>query len=289
MKTILVPAGGGDSDSGIFETALAAARPLAAHLDFYHVKIEAGEAAINTPHAGFVMGRAVNNTLDRLHADTQSRFKAARDHVEEFCRKYDIPMLDRPNGRTEVSASWTDESGDSTPLIIRRARHSDLVVAGRRRSRNHLPDDLLERLLIKSGRPILVAPSSAAQSLTGTAMVCWKECAEAAHAVTAAMPLLRHAGQVVIVAVSEDDDYSALASVDDLARRMAWHGIHAQPQCIAPNGRAVAQVLSGAARDLRADLVVMGGYSQSRIKEMIFGGCTETFLRAAECAVMLVH
>src|SRR5271167_3603786 len=214
MKTILVPAGGSDSDSGIFETALAAARPLGAHLDFYHVKIDAGEALVNTPHAGFAMGPALRSTLNQLQTDAQARLSAARDHVEQFCTQHVIPILDRPNGRGEVSASWSEESGDSTPLIVRRARHSDLVVVGRRRNRNQLADDLLERLLIRSGRPIMVAPSAVAQSLIGTAMICWKECAEAAHAVTAAMPLLRHASQVVIVAVSEDDDHTALAAVD---------------------------------------------------------------------------
>lgn len=289
MKTILVPAGGGCSDNGIFETALAAARPLAAHLDFYHVKVDAGEAIANTPHACFAMGAGLYNTLDQLHAEAQTRLNAARDHVEKFCNRYSIPMFDRPPAGNEVSASWCEEGGESMPLIIRRARHSDLVVVGRQRHRDGLPEDLLERLLLKSGRSILVAPSRTTRTLIGTTMVCWKECAEAAHAVTAAMPLLRRAARVVIVSVSENDDDGALGAVDGLARHLAWHGIHAQPQCIAADGRSVASVLLSAVQDCEADLVVMGGYSHSRIREIIFGGCTEAFLRTAECAVLLVH
>ncbi len=290
MKTILVPAGGSDSDNRIFATALAAARPLAAHLDFFHVKVDAGEAAANTRHAGFAMGTAILNTLEQLQTDANTRLGAARYHVEEFCRQHGIAMVERPDARNEVSAGWFEEAGESVPLIVRRARHSDLVVVGRRSSGgNMLPDDLLERLLIRSGRPVLVAPPHAAESLSGTVLVCWKECAEAAHALTAAMPLLRHAAEVVLVSVSEDDDHDALLELDSLARRLAWHGIHAQPQCIAPNGRPVASVLREAAKDFRADLVVMGAYSRSRIREIMFGGCTDAFLRAADCAVLLVH
>jgi nucleotide-binding universal stress UspA family protein len=289
MKTILVPAGGGASDDGVFETALAAARPLGAHLDFYHIRVAAGEAATNAPHAGFAMGAALHSTLNQIYADADVRLNAARDHVEQFCRKRGIPMVEQPHACRDVSACWSEESGESMPLMIRRARHSELVVLGRRRTHNLLPADLLERLLLRSGRPILVAPPVAAQTLVGTVLVCWKECAEAAHAVTAAMPLLRHAARVVVAGVSEDGDSDARAAVEGLARNMHWQGIKAEPQCVAPDGRPVATVLRATAQELQADLVVMGGYSHSRIREIIFGGCTDAFLRAADCAVLLVH
>ena len=289
MKTILVPAGGSDSDLGIFETALAAARPFAAHLDFYHVKVDAGEAVVNTTHAGFAMGPGLQNTLELLHSDAEARAAAARAHVEQFCTQNNIPMRERPSVRKEVSGFWTEEAGESVPLFIRRARYSDLVVMGRRRSRNQLPENLLERLLLRSGRPILVAPARARPTLLGTAMICWKESAEAVRAVAAAIPLLRNAEQVLIVGVSEANDADTLAAVDSLARHLAWHGVRAQPRCIAPNGRTVASALYAAAQDFGVDLVVMGGYSHSRIREMIFGGCTDAFLRAADAAVLLVH
>lgn len=289
MRTILVPAGGSESDRTIFDTALLAARSLSAHLDFYHVRVTAGEAALNAPYAGFAMGAGLSNTLDQLQAEANTRLIAAHDIVEKFCGRHRIPMLDKPHGRNEVSASWCEEAGESMPLIIRRARHSDLVVIGRKQHRDHLPDDLLERLLLKIGRPILVSAPHATPAPIKTVMVCWKECAQAAHAVTAAMPLLRCAARVVVVSVAENGDDEAVTAVDGLARQMLWHGIHAHAQCIAPDGRSVANVLMAAAEDCKADLVVMGGYSHSRIREIIFGGCTDVFLRTADRAVLLVH
>ena len=289
IKTILVPAAGSESDYSVFETALAAARPLVGHIHFYHIVVGPGEAATNTPHAGFAMGAGLVSSLHQLRAEEQTRLLCARDHAERFCKEHRIPMLDEPLAGNETWASWYEESGDSVPLIIRRARYSDLVVMGRQRHSDHLPENLLKRLLLESGRPILVATSSKSQTLTGTIMICWKECSQAAHAVTAAMPLLRQAARVLIVSVSETDDDRALAAADGLARQMRWHGIHATPRHLASDGHAVADVLSAVAQDCKVDLMVMGGYSRRGIRELIFGGCTETFLQAAECPILLVH
>lgn len=219
IKTILVPAGGSESDLGVFKTALAAARPFAAHLDFYHVTVDAGEAAANIPHAGFAMGAGLVNALTELRTEEQARLVAARDHVRTFCRQHGIAMRDKQEGRS-VSASWCEESGYSTSLITRRARCSDLVVMGRKTRSNHLPGNLIERLLLESGRPILLAPSQAERRSYGTILVCWKECREAAHAVTAAMPLLRQAARVFIVNILENEDDEEAAAADGIVRQM---------------------------------------------------------------------
>jgi len=289
IKTILVPAGGSESDRRMFDTALAAARPFAAHLDFYHVIVDACEAAENTPHVGFAMGAGLVNTLTELRSEEQGRLSAARDQVDMFCRQHDIAIRDKPQDGNAISASWCEESGDSRLLLLRRARCSDLIVMGRSRHRNHLPQNLLERLLLESGRPIMLAPSEATRAMNGTILVCWKECREAAHAVTAAMPLLCQAVRVFIISVDEGGD-DGMVAADRLARQLLWHGIHAATcNPIADGGRPVASALSSAARELEAGLMVMGAYSRSPISELLFGGCTQSFLRSADCPIFLAH
>ena len=198
-------------------------------------------------------------------------------------------MREKPHDQSEVSASWCEEFGNSMSLIVGRARCSDLIIMGRKTHNNHLPDNLVERLILESGRPILLLPAQAAHSLYGTIMVCWKNCREAAHAVTAAMPLLRRAARVYIVSVSENEDDEEIVAMDGVARQMRWHGIHAAPRCLRSEGRPIARILSSAANDYEADLMVMGGYSRSPFAEFIFGGCTDTFLRAADHPILLVH
>jgi len=187
-----------------------------------------------------------------------------------------------------VTASWQEQDGYALRRILFRARHNDLVVAGRARSANGLPSDFLEQLLVGSGRPVLIAGSSPTPVLTGTIMVCWKETAEAARAVNAAMPFLIHARRVVIVSVAENDENVADA-LSDVARQLGWNGVRSEIRTIAANGAAVPGLLSSAAQDCGADLVVLGAYGRSRMHEILFGSCTQSMIRNAETSVLLMH
>jgi hypothetical protein len=77
VKTILVPTSGSETDAVVFETALAAARPCQAHLEFFHVRVSAGEALRYTPHASFARGKALRGTLRELREDSEKRWEAA--------------------------------------------------------------------------------------------------------------------------------------------------------------------------------------------------------------------
>ena len=76
IKTILVPASGSDTDAVVFETALAAARPCRAHLAFFHVRVNSGDALRYTPHAAFARGQGLRNALQELRHDAESRSEA---------------------------------------------------------------------------------------------------------------------------------------------------------------------------------------------------------------------
>ena len=286
MKSILVPVGGSDRDESIFQTALAAARPLSAHLDFFHVRINPAEAAVHTPHIEFARGAGLRHALAELHAEADARSAAARRHVDEFCQHSGVAIIDEPDGCATVSASWREEEGDGGERIIRRARHSDLVVMGRHTRPDGLPPDLAETLLLGCGHPIILAPPRPPRQLLGTVMICWKETAESARAVCAAMPLLAKAGRVLLVSALDAHDEPGTAEV---VRQLAWNGVHAETQHLAADGRPADELLSSVARTSGAGLVVMGGYGYSRTRETIFGGCTEAFLRNAETAVLLMH
>src|SRR5690349_5327112 len=105
MKTILVPAGGGDTDEIVFETALAVARPFRAHLDFLHVAINPGEAAAYEPHAGFARGAALHALLARLRREGAARTIAARRRADTFCTQQDIDVGAEPGACSSVSAA----------------------------------------------------------------------------------------------------------------------------------------------------------------------------------------
>jgi nucleotide-binding universal stress UspA family protein len=168
------------------------------------------------------------------------------------------------------------------------ARHSDLIVVGRSHRPNGLPPDFLERLLLGCGRPVLIAGSTPAQTVTDTVMVCWRESADAARAVTAAAPLLAQAKRVVFVGIAERNE-DTVAAINDVVRQFAWYGIPAEVKVIAPNGRPVQELLATAAHACGADLVVSGAYGHSHLREVVFGGCTQSFIRHSDRPVLLMH
>lgn len=288
MKTILVLTGGSESDTAVFGTALAVARPLDAHLEFLHIRLSPGDAAAFTPHLEFASGAALRSALDHLQAEADKRSAASARHFQRFCAQEAIEIADAPLRSRGLSAVWHEARGDGIGHMRLRVRHNDLVVLARASRANGMPPDLIERLLVGCGRPVLVAPARLRQSVTGTALVCWNESAAAARALGAALPLLSKSARVVIVGVED----SAGASVDgtrDLAQQLAWHGINAESRWISAGARSTAEHLDSTAADYDADLLVMGGYGHSRARETVFGGCTRHFLDHAERPVLMMH
>jgi nucleotide-binding universal stress UspA family protein len=287
MKTILVLVGGGDRDQVILQTALAAAVPLSAHLEFLHIHVSSGQAA-RYSHAEFAMGPALRNTLEQLENKAKSFSDLAADHIRDFCARSMVEICDTPIEGRKVTASFREEKDNALERLTFHARHNDLVVMGRAKQTQGLAPDILERLVLSCGRPMLVAGSAAPQQLTGTIMVCWKESVNAARAVAAATPILTKAKRVVFASVMERDD-GVTEALHHLTRQFAWNGISTEVQVIPASGRGIPDSLAAAAEACGADLVVMGAYGRSRARQLLFGSCTEAFIRHADKPILLMH
>jgi len=288
MKTMPVPAGGRDADLAVFDTALAVPRPLAAHLEFVHVRVTAGEAALHKPQVAFARGAGLTSALGALRDRAEERSAAAERNVRDFCAARGIDMAETPSVSSSVTAHWRRDEGEAMPRLMFHARHNDLVVMARAAQHDGLPPDRLETLLLGCGRPLLIAPSGRAMRALGTAMVCWKETGDAARAVSAAMPLLTTARRVLVVRVIEDGE-PASEAVAGVVRQLAWHGISADAHISARDHHSTAHALFSAARHHGADLMVMGAYGHHHVREVLFGGCTQDVVEAAELPVLLAH
>jgi nucleotide-binding universal stress UspA family protein len=145
---------------------------------------------------------------------------------------------------------------------------------------------LLETVLFDSGRPALIAPPAAPGTLGDNIVIAWNGTPEAARTVAFARPLLQRAGKVTVVTV-------AGAQVEgpggaDLARNLRLNGIACEAQEVAETDARGAAFLEAAAR-LGADLVVKGAYTQSRLRQMIFGGATRHIVTEATLPVFMAH
>jgi len=287
IKTILVPAMGSETDVGVFASALAVARPLGAHLGFLHICIDAATfAATITPEVS--SGHVLTDMINRMEEEAQEREQKAKQLFETFCRREGLVVAETPPIQSERSARWLRENGSESYWLAEYARTADLLVVGRPDDDQRVPSDMLEAALINSGRPLLILPSVPISALPDTVVIAWKATPEAARAVTAAMPFLSLAKQIVIMTVAEDETTIEEEGAARLMANLRWDGFPASVRRLQPSPHGAAETLLAAARE-HAALLVMGGYGHSRLREWIFGGFTQRILRAAEIPVLIAH
>jgi len=190
------------------------------------------------------------------------------------------------------SAEWRGGMDDPVDAMTLHSRYADLVVIGQADSadESQAPLDLPERLVIAAGRPILIVPSAGNFATLGKRiLVAWNPSREAARAVTDAIPLLQQADNVHIVAVNpKTGDYGAVPGAD-IGLYLARHGVRVEVKTDQGAEIDVGNELLSRAADLDADLIVMGGYGHSRLREWVLGGATRTILESMTVPVLMSH
>jgi nucleotide-binding universal stress UspA family protein len=186
-----------------------------------------------------------------------------------------------------LEIAWADEA------IGRRARYADLTVVGPEMlSRETLKDKTIEGALFSSGRPMLVVPAGSHPTLKPRrVMVAWDARLEASRAVREAVDMLAAADDVRIVLVdpqADEWDHGAEPGAD-VAAYLARHGVKVTVDRLPSQGMTVAEVLRRHAVDTAADLVVMGAYRHSRLRERIFGGTTRSMLDESTMPLLMTR
>jgi nucleotide-binding universal stress UspA family protein len=283
IKTILVPATGRDRDAAVFASALAVARPFGAHLGFLHTRGDA--AAFAATMVPDISSGQVTDIIKRMEEESEQREQKAKQLFESFCLREGLVAAAGQSGQSECSARWLEETGSESYWLVEYARTADLLVIGRP---GDDPSDTLEAALINSGRPLLISPSAPISGLPDTVVVAWKPTPEAARAVTAAMPFLSIAKQIVIMTVAEDETTIEEEGAARLMANLRWDGFSASVRRLEPSARGGAETLLAAARE-QAGLLVMGGYGHRRMREWIFGGFTHRVLSDADIPVLMAH
>lgn len=186
----------------------------------------------------------------------------------------------------------TAESALARDEIVAQACVSDLIVLARPGLHKDARRELLEDVLFKSGRPLLLLPSSPRRKQKfERILIAWSVKAQAVRAVSGAMPLLRAAKAVRIVTVDAAPSRAGRGEAPgrELATYLAAHNVQAEVNNLDGLGREHARAISDAALDFDADLVVMGAYGHSRAREFVLGGVTRAFLADSKTALFLTH
>jgi nucleotide-binding universal stress UspA family protein len=287
IKSLFVPIDGNAADDGVFATALAVARPLAAHLYFYHVRFTPWQAAVRSRHVEFCVGSEISVAHDNLRQQDEDSSAGASKHFLDFCDRNAVDIRWVPGGTSGISAELVQETDHAEARLLFRARHSDMVVMGRPRNEGLISSGLIEILLLGSGRPILIAPETPPGNVTDTIMVGWKDSSEAVRSLASALPLLKLARRVVLVHILESHEASP-DELNSVVLNLAWHGISAETLRLVDDSRPAAQLQRVAAAE-RATLLVVGGYGHRPLSEAVFGGITRTLIEYADLPVFLMH
>jgi nucleotide-binding universal stress UspA family protein len=170
------------------------------------------------------------------------------------------------------------------------ARDYDLSVLAQAEPDGDVSETLaIEAALFNSGRPVLVVPYVQSTGLKlDRVMVCWDGSRNAARAVGDAMPLLRRAGAVEVVTIESRERRNELAGAK-IAEHLARHGLKVELKPIVAPDVDVANTILSHAADNAADLIVMGGYGHSRLREFVLGGATEGMLKSMTVPTLMAH
>ncbi len=151
-------------------------------------------------------------------------------------------------------------------------------------------EEVAERLILKSGRPILMCPEESAAELPvvfDRVMIAWDHTAPAARAVADALPLLEDAADVRVVTATDNKTQAEMESGAALVRHLAEHGINATFETTKIDGSSVGKIFEAYVRKNAIDLLVMGAYRHSRLNEIVWGGATKTVIGRPPCWVMM--
>jgi hypothetical protein len=290
MRVILVPLVGDHHDAGGLAAAYAIAGPFRAHIDAMFVRPDPVEALMNLEGEGT---QELIGTVTRASAATwDARARLARQAFDAARVGADAALAEQPTGTDSVTAEWREITGAVEVVLPFEGRLCDLLVfAGIHAAGSAHRRRMFEVALLHAARPLLLVaeqvPDAIGPKTIGKVIaLAWNGSAEAARAVAGALPLLHHAEQVhVLTAASPRTD---VERADGLVRYLAWQGLSCERHAMYPTTQ-VGGALLGKARELGADLLVMGGYGRSRVSELVFGGVTRTVLGQYDLPILLAH
>jgi nucleotide-binding universal stress UspA family protein len=228
----------------------------------------------------------IEEMMSATEKESSERAHAVRSMFDRFVTQHDVILSEARPGTDAATASFASVTGREEDLVAQQARLADLTVVPHPDAGEDVSSsDALHAVLFDSGRPVLIAPQIAPNTIGSRVCLGWNGTAESASAVYAALPWLQRADAVRIL--SADGYQRRGPAAPDLAAYLSLHGVHADIVMFQSVGNSVGAGLLAAARDFGCDLLAMGAYSHSRLRQLILGGVTRHVLEHAALPVMM--
>jgi len=279
MKTILVPAENHPGMQATLEAALLLARRFDSYMEGFALRFGINEFVTVDMAGAF--------PLETFKQESLEDAKKAQEVFELFMREHNVPRAG--GSATSLSYGWLDEAPEGESFVGSYGRVFDVIVLSRPDSTAvSLHNKALESSLFESGRPVLVCPPKAPAQLASNVLIHWNSSTEQARVTALALPLLDKAARVTVLNVTGGAGVPG-PSADQAVRYLQRNGIPAEPMTVELDGRSTGETILETAESLGCDLLIKGAYTQSRLRQMIFGGTTQHILAHAGLPVLFAH
>ena len=279
MKTILVPMDNHDMRSAL-ETALLLGQRNNSYIEGFALRWQVIELVAGIDVMGGV-------PLDKFKEDVEEEAKKAKQVFKIFMQEHGVP---RSTETTEsVSFGWLDDASEGESFIGSYGRVFDVIVMKRRDEHSGpMHDRAIEAGLFESGRPILLSPPLPPRQIATNVLIAWNCSTEQARAIALAMPLLQTADRITVLTVISGTGVAG-PSAEQLIRYLRRNGIVAEAKRVELDSRSTGEAILATAQSLGCDLLIKGAYTQSRLRQWIFGGATQHVLENAALPVLLAN
>jgi nucleotide-binding universal stress UspA family protein len=278
MKSILVPTESRPGMTSTLETALLLARRCDSYIEGFPLRSRADIIAFD------VTGSLPIATYER---ESQEEAVRAGTFFEVFMQERNVPSAAKTN--QGLSWGWFKDAAEGADFVGSYGRVFDVIVLGRPAAdTTPFHNRTIEAALFESGRSVLLTPPIAPKEIATNIMVHWNRSTEQARATDAAMPLLQRASRVTVLDVKGGQGVSG-PSPERLIRYFERSGISTDLVTVELEGRSTGEAVLQAAATRGCDLLVKGAYTQSRLRQMIFGGATSYILANAALPVLMAH
>ena len=279
MKSILVPVELHSSVDSVFQCALQAAQHFRGHIDALPLIQRSWEYDELTIPEWTPSLEAYESRMMDMVAEAKERFVSFMEGVQ-------APLS--MNSEHQFTHAFETAKTFNDRAVANYARVFDLIVLGRPGKGSDNPRiSCVETVLFESGRPVLLAPPEAPSTLGDTVVIAWNQSMEAARATAYAMPFLKRAKKVFILTIEAHNVDGP--SAEELGSKLALHSIPVEIVHKLGRNRAAGVAYLEDSVSLGADLMIKGAYTQSRLREMIFGGATAHILTNAKIPVLMAN
>lgn len=284
IRKLLLPLTGTSAGEAALTTALMIARLWNAHVTALHVRVDSRDVA---PLAGEgLSGAMIEEMMTATEKESSERAHAVRDMFDRFVARHEVEIADPRGGTDHATASFASVTGREEDLVAQQARLADLTIVPHPDAGEDVSSsDALHAVLFDSGRPVLISPQIAPNSIGTRVCIAWNGTAESSASVLAALPWMERAEAVCIL--SADGYQRRGPGAADLAAYLALHGVQPEIVTFRSVSGSVGAGLLAAAAEFNCDLLSMGAYSHSRLRQLILGGVTRHVLEHAALPVMM--